>query len=132
MATWYKNTGGWWDNTDIKSNDGISAEEQLKDTSSLLNYYKKLIQLKQSNPALANGQYSNAINDNKEVFSFYRKHKNKKVLVVVNLSGTEQTAMFEEVYKKYIPMFGENKIQNSSIHLNPYEIAVFEVKLVHH
>jgi alpha-amylase len=128
MATWYKNTGGWWDNTDIRSNDGISAEEQLIDSSSLLNYYKQLIQLKQSNPALANGNYAPAINDNNKVFSFYRKYKNRKVLVAVNLSGIEQTAIFEEAYKRYIPMFGKNMVQNSSIHLNPYEIAVFEVK----
>jgi alpha-amylase len=128
MATWYKNTGGWWDNTDIKSNDGISAEEQLNDTSSLLNYYKTLIQLKQSNPALANGNYANALNDNHEVFSFCRKYKNRKVLVAVNLSGAQQTAIFEEAYKRYIPMFGKSKVQNSSVHLNPYEIAVFDVK----
>jgi glycosidase len=128
MATWYKNTGSWWDNSEIKPNDGISAEEQLNDSNSLLNYYKSLIQLKQSNPALANGKYATAINDNNKVFSFYRKYENRKVLVAVNLSDAEQTAIFEEGYKKYVPLLGKSKVQNSSINLSPYEIAVFEVK----
>ena len=128
MATWYKNTGSWWDNTDIKPNDGISAEEQLSDSNSLLHYYKNLIQLKQSNPALANGKYANAMNDNNNVFSFYRIYENRKVLVAVNLSETEQTAKFEEVHKHYTPLLNKDKVQNSSINLTPYQIAVFEVK----
>jgi glycosidase len=128
MATWYKNTGSWWDSSEIKPNDGISAEEQLNDSNSLLNYYKSLIQLKQSNSALANGKYATATNNNNKVFSFYRKYENRIVLVAVNLSDVEQTAIFEEGHKKYIPLMGKAKVHNSSIDLSPYEIAVFEVK----
>jgi len=128
MATWYKNTGGWWENTNLKANDGVSAEEQINDSSSLFNYYKKIIQLKQSNPALAQGNYANAKNDNSKVFSFYRTRKNTKVLVAVNLSDETQTATFEQDYNKYIPLFGKSKVQNKNIQLTPYQVAVFEVK----
>lgn len=128
MAIWYKNTGPWWDKTNLKPNDGISVEEQMNDSSSLFNYYKKLIQLKQTNPALANGNYENAVNNNDMVFGFYRKFENRKVLVAVNLSGQAQTATFEQGYKKYLPLFGKSKVQNKAIMLTPYQVAVFEVK----
>jgi glycosidase len=128
MATWYKNTGSWWDNRNMKANDGISLEEQQNDSSSLFNHYKKIIQLKQSNPALAQGNYANAINNNNKVYSFYRTYNNTKVMVVVNLSNEKQTATFENDYSKSITLYGKNKFQDKSLQLNPYQLAVFEVK----
>jgi glycosidase len=59
MAFWYKNTGNWWTNKNQKSSDGISLEEQKQDPNSLFNFYKKIIKLRQSNDALANGKYEN-------------------------------------------------------------------------
>ncbi len=128
MALWYKSTGPWWDKTNLKPNDGISLEEQINDRNSLFNYYRHLIAVKQSNPALANGNYATAINDNDKVFSFYRKYKNREVLVAVNLSGDVQMANFEQGQKKYTPLFGNSKIQNKAVDLDPYQVVVFEVK----
>lgn len=128
MAIWYKNTGPWWDHTNLKANDGISVEEETRDSNSLLNYYKRLIQLKQSNPALAFGNYSNAVNNNDQVFSFLRKYKNQTVLVAVNLSGDVQNAILKEGFTKYLPLFGNSKVQHKTIHLNPYQVFVFAVK----
>ncbi len=128
MAIWYKNTGEWWDNTNLKPNDGVSVEEQINDSNSLFNYYKKLIRLKQTNPALAKGQFEHAVNDNDKVFSFCRKYKDRKVLIAVNLSGEIQSAVFNEAYRSYILLFGKNTVRNKKIRLNPYEVAVFEIK----
>jgi glycosidase len=127
MAIWYKDTGEWWDKTNLKPNDGISLEEQINDSSSLFNYYKKLIHLRQSSAALANGKYATAENDNGKTFSFYRKYENRKVLVAVNLSGEIQNTVFLDSYKSYRTLFGKDKVLNKSIKLNPYEVAVFEV-----
>jgi alpha-amylase len=128
MALWYKNTGEWWDKTNLKPNDGISLEEEIKDSNSLFNYYKKLIHLKQSNPALANGAYTNAENDNSKVFSFYRIHNDRKVLVIVNLSNELQKAILHDEYKKYTNLFSENAMHKNEVELKPYQLAVFEVK----
>ena len=128
MATWYENTGGWWENNLLKPVDGISAEEQLNNDSSLFNYYKKLIQLKQSNTSLANGAYENVINDNDSVFSFYRKNNNRIVLVVVNLSGEFQTAKFKASYKNHKLLFSKSPINQNDIQLNPYDVVVIEIK----
>ena len=128
MATWYERTGGWWDNNLLAPNDGISAEEQLNNDSSLFTYYKKLIRLKQSHPALANGAYQHAINDNDHVFSFYRTNTNRKVLVAVNLSGEVQTSRFKDVYKNETLLFGNSNLYDNMIQLKPYDVVVFQIK----
>ncbi len=92
MALWYKDTGSWWDSTNVKPNDGISLEEQKKDPGSLWNHYKKMIQLKKSSPALAHGKYQSAENENENVLSFLRYTDKENVLVVVNLSSSTQHA----------------------------------------
>ena len=35
LAVWYKNTGEWWNKSNLKANDGISLEEQRNDATSL-------------------------------------------------------------------------------------------------
>ena len=128
MANWYQNTGEWWNKRNTKPNDGISLEEQKKDPNSLFNYYKTLIHFRQNDPALANGVYSNAENNNSKVFSFYRTSNNRKLLVVVNLSNDSQRAAFADVFKKYTTLLGNNTIVKKAIILKPYELAVFELK----
>jgi glycosidase len=90
MAFWYKNTGPWWDSTKVKSNDGISFEEERKDPNSLWNHYKKMIALKKSTAALYAGKYVAAQNNNDNVFSFIRSTEREKILVATNLSSSLQ------------------------------------------
>lgn len=86
MAFWYKNTGPWWDSTNVKPNDGISLAEQKGDSQSLYNHYKKMIALKKSSPALASGKYRVVENNHDKFFSFIRYTDAEAVLVVVSLS----------------------------------------------
>jgi alpha-amylase len=124
MATWYRNVDASWNKAHLNVNDDISLEAQIKDTSSLFNYYKTMIKLKQSNPALAIGRYANVINDNSKVFSFVRTHQQHKVLVVVNLSNELQTATFEKISTKGAPLYGKAKFNQNQVALNPYEVVV--------
>jgi len=128
MALWYKDKGAWWNQTNLKDGDGISLEEEITDTNSLFNYYKKLIRLRQHNAALANGTYANAENTNDAVFSFYRIFNNKRVVVAVNLSDKVQKATLTESYKNYKQVFGKGVLQGNVIQLQPYGVAVFEIK----
>jgi alpha-amylase len=92
MAIWYKNTGPWWDSTNLKPNDGISLEEEKKNAGSLYNFYKTLLRLRKANPALYAGQYRAVSNNNAQVFTFLRFTRTQQLLVMVNLSGANQKA----------------------------------------
>ena len=102
-------------------------EEQKNNSSSLFNYYKKMIGLKQSNTALAIGKYANLPNNNSQIFSFIRIYKNQKVLVVVNLSGETQKGIFKQNFDTSHLLFGKSKFNNTALQLAPYEVAVFDV-----
>jgi glycosidase len=96
MALWYKDTGAWWNNTTVKANDGISAEEQQKDANSLFSFYRQLIKVKKMQPSLALGIYKPVVVDNDKVICFMRIYDNKetglyeRALVMINLSGENQ------------------------------------------
>lgn len=128
MALWYKNTGPWWDSTNIKPNDGISLEEEKNNPNSLFNFYKKIIKLRKSNSALSLGSFSNAANDNEQVLSFIRDDGKNKVLVAVNLSDKKQTANLQLPFTRYQSIYGETGVIQNRFELMPYGIAVWSIR----
>jgi glycosidase len=128
MAFWYKNTGNWWTNKNQKSNDGISLEEQKQDPNSLFNFYKKIIKLRQSNDALANGKYENVQNNSSSVFSFYRKEGNNTMLVAVNLADTIQEFEYTDFKHSSLDLLNQ-KHQLSKINvLQPFQISIWRIE----
>lgn len=90
MAVWYKNTGPWWDSTDLKPNDGLSLQEEEFEPNSLWNWYRSLIHLHTSHIVFYNGKYAGLTNDNNQVFSFIRYTDDSSAVVAVNLSDSSQ------------------------------------------
>jgi glycosidase len=138
MALWYKNSGPWWDQTNLKPDDGISLEEERPDSNSLWNFYRKMIRLRRTNSSLVDGAYQTLANDNDSVFSFSRHEKNKGAIVVLNLSGAPQQVSVDFTQSKLKltgplqQLWGNEKAGASSgqlkIALPPYAIEVWEVK----
>lgn len=136
MALWYKNSGPWWDSTNLHADDGISVEEEKNNQGSLFNYYKNLITLRKKTPALNSGHYKTILNDNDAVFSFLRYTNNDHVIVIINLSGSRQntnlTGLPLPVSQKtqWLSLLNKNiKISpNKPFILQPYEVQVWEVQ----
>lgn len=135
MTFWYKNTGPWWDSTTVKPNDRISLEEQKNDPRSLYNHYKKIIALKKSSEALANGAYRIVENDQNDFFSFIRYTSNETVLVVVSLSGIPERVNIRldgsRKYKSAGSLLNKEsrKLDNNrfALELPPYGAQVFKL-----
>ncbi|WP_262248052.1 alpha-amylase family glycosyl hydrolase [Parapedobacter soli] len=94
MAYWYKDTGPWWDESNISPNDGISLEEQQADGESLWNHYRSLIALRSNHDALVNGHYRTVPNTTENVLSFVRESPEERILVVINLGDTTESLTF--------------------------------------
>ena len=136
MALWYRNTGPWWDSTNVKPNDGISLEEERKDPNSLFNFYKKVIRLRESNAALSSGSYQTLPNNNGKVLSFLRREKNT-VCVIINLSDQMQKVVlnlskanvkvkgFAKLWGKNIARLAGNSI---SVSLPGFSMQVLEIR----
>jgi alpha-amylase len=98
MALWYKDTGPWWDSTNLKPFDGISLEEEQPDPQSLWNYYRQLLTLRNAYPVFQTGSYDSLSNTNPKVFSWCRLKGNKDVAwLVVNLSPQTQGTRLDGV-----------------------------------
>ena len=128
MSHWYKNSGAWWTNANQKANDGISLEEQQNDPNSLFQFYKKTIELKQSQSALATGTYQHAPNNNPNVLSFYRVNQDQKVLVVFNLSDEKQMVRMNDEIKKARNLLHRKLTFEQEMMLDPYQFTVWQVK----
>lgn len=128
MATWYANTGPWWTNRNISSNDGISVEEQMDDPASLLYHYRKMLKLRRKYEALSIGTYAHVENNNDFVFSFKRKTESGSVCVAANLSDQVQTVMLKGDQVKLKAIHGQKSMIGDTIQLEPYQIRIWEVR----
>jgi len=72
-----------------------SVTDELKDADSILNFYKRVLAVRHNEPALAEGEYIALNESDPNVLSYLRRYKNEAVLVVLNMSGSEQEASFD-------------------------------------
>jgi alpha-glucosidase len=66
--------------------NGINVRDQQHNPSSLLNYYRHLLQVRRDTPALIAGEYIPVNNTAREYLAFVRKSEEQSVLVILNFS----------------------------------------------
>jgi alpha-glucosidase len=72
-----------------------NVETEKTDPQSILNYYRRLLEMRHKDRALLDGKYV-ALNENDpNVLSYLRTYKGRSVLVVLNMSGTTQKISLE-------------------------------------
>ena len=104
-----------------------NAEVEDGDENSVLNYFRKLNNLRKQNEILLNGDYEELLKDNENIFAFLRSIGNKKIYVLVNftLSETLFSAGFLSRAKK---IFGNYESDNKG-KLKPLEAVVYEEEI---
>ncbi len=71
-----------------------NVQVQIQDPDSVLNYYKKIIQLRRSSPALLKGGYIPLNENDTNVLAYMREYEGQRILVVLNMSGQVRTSAF--------------------------------------
>ena len=72
-----------------------NVASELANPDSVLNFYKKLLALRRTNPALLEGSYVPLNENDPNVISYLRQYKDQTVLVAINMSGSEQSVGFD-------------------------------------
>jgi alpha-glucosidase len=72
-----------------------NVEAEKKDPNSILNFYKNLLALRHTNPALLDGDYVAVNQNDPNVYSYLRRYKGQAVLVVLNMSENPQNVSFD-------------------------------------
>ena len=112
---WPKEIGRDGERTPMQWNDGANAgfskkkpwlpvpasykthnvADEMKDANSVLSFYRQLLALRHREPALLDGDYVSLNNDDPNVLTYVRRYKDEAILVVLNMSASEQKARFD-------------------------------------
>ncbi|MCL6570662.1 MAG: alpha-glucosidase [Bacillus sp. (in: Bacteria)] len=109
----------------------INVESQQKDVSSILNFYKKLIQLKKSNEVFTYGTYDLLEKNDPKIYAYTRTLADAKVIIIVNLST--KPAVLESISLEFSHLLLNNYQVPAheplqKITLKPYETRVYVIK----
>ncbi len=105
----------------------INVASEERDPNSLLNFYKKLIQLRRSNPQLREGEFAGIDEANKAVLSYLRKTPDgKAVLVSLNLTASPQKVSLAEAGgKSATALVSSYPVPNGDVALGGFTLPPF-------
>lgn len=132
-----------WDNTEnsgfttgmpwLKVNPNyneINVKKQEQDPESILNYFRKTVQLRKNNLVLVYGKYSLLDKENPDVFAYLRELDGKRVLVLLNFTDKNTSYNLNLKLGKYEVLLNNyndtTKIKNNT--LRPYESLVIAIE----
>ena len=110
----------------------VNEKLQEKDPESILNYFRKMIQLRKSNKILVYGEYKLLDKDNPQVYAFTRGSDSDRVLVLLNFSKENVAWNIPEAMKLsshvLINNYPELKTDKSTVSMNAYQAVVVQLK----
>jgi alpha-glucosidase len=117
--------------------NGINVRDQMHNPSSLLNYYKHLLQVRKNSAALIAGEYVPLNNTAKDYFAFIRKSNKQTVLVILNFSSKKLDLDFSRTkeikgHDLQILFSSAERLKTSKpprgLTISPFEVFIAEVQ----
>ncbi|WP_252250209.1 alpha-glucosidase [Clostridium sp. ZBS13] len=109
----------------------INAESQISDENSVLSFYKKLIKLRKSDEfkdAIVYGEFKPTLEQYDNIFSFYRKGKEKKLMLIANYQKDEYKIRIPSLPKKVlINNYETITIEENELNLQGYQVLILEI-----
>ena len=104
----------------------LNVESESKNPDSLLNWYSRAIHVRQQHPSIfGKGALEFVDSDNTKVLTYLRKYNDETILVVANLSASEQSTEIKLNRfdgKTPTDLFGKAKL--SAIGTDPYKLSL--------
>jgi oligo-1,6-glucosidase len=108
--------------------DKINVKAAESDANSTLNYFKKMVAFRKTNPILTYGKYTLLDKDNPDVYAYTREYDGKKLLILLNFSTKIATADTGLKLKKAKVLLGNYPKPSKTGILQPYESIIYELK----
>lgn len=104
----------------------INVDESIKDTDSVLHYYKKLINLRKENEIIRFGKYVVIDKNNPNIYAYERILNYEKLVVICNFYSEATEFEYENIEKSSVLIStNENQIfDENKVHLRPYESMI--------
>ncbi len=113
------------DNSMLKA--GISVEAQLEDENSLLTFYQSWSRLRNTYPALAEGEMTQSSISGSTIASWYMSTGAQKLLVIHNGAGAEKTVTVSDSMAKPVALLGSATTSGNELTLGAHSSVVFEL-----
>jgi alpha-glucosidase len=109
--------------------EGTNVSQQRDEPDSMLNFYRRMLAVRKSSPALIQGDYRELSEDSEKIFAFLRSASGQRCLVALNYSDRPVSIAFDlnSTDRKLIYSNGE---RDSCVDLTTLEIAPFEILIV--
>ena len=111
--------------------EGLNVAAQENDPNSLLNFYRRMLRMRQETPALIAGDYQPLHEDMEDYLAFLRSTGKQSCLVVLNYSDKPHILAFDVVTDHTKVVFSsEARGKTADLHhltLSPFEIFIAEI-----
>lgn len=108
----------------------INQDIQEKDPNSVLNYFRKVVQLRKDHQVLTYGAYTLLDKNNPNVYAYTREDHGEKMLVVLNFSKQKTTTTLNINTKgaeAVLSNYATAPVAGKTISLRPYEAVVYQL-----
>lgn len=101
----------------------INVQESITDEDSVLNYYRKLIELRKQHKIIQEGKYESMYLDHTQIFAYKRTLGSQELVVFANFYGQDASVDFDlSGYELLLSNYnGNDKVK---VNLRPYEVIV--------
>jgi alpha-glucosidase len=109
-----------------------NVADESKDPDSVLAFYRQILKLRRSNPALRQGSYTPVNESDPNVLSYLRIYKDQGVVVALNMSGKKQKIKLELKGAGFtsasnLLTTGNGTVQGAELSLGPYGVFIGEL-----
>lgn len=109
-----------------------NVTQAWKDSHSILNLYKKLIQFRKKSAALQFGKYNSWETNDEAIFAFTRSHEDNTVLIVLNYSSKKKVVSLpfssgRIVLSTYMDVADDKMCRPEQLHLRPDEGLIIQL-----
>ena len=107
----------------------INVKSEEEDSDSILNFYKKMINLRREHLCLIYVKYELILENSEEIFAYTRTLDDEKFIVITNLSNKEVNYSFETYKLKYKNLILSNYEVNEHCDYNEFKLRPYEARL---
>ncbi|MCB0517873.1 MAG: alpha-glucosidase [Lewinellaceae bacterium] len=109
----------------------VNVEAENKDPASVLNHFRKMVQLRKQHPALVYGKYQLLQPEHPTVYAYTRSLGDEELLVLLNFSDKKSGLALADVAtigEVLINNYGTVEMDKDAVRLEPYQALVFSLK----
>ncbi len=103
----------------------INARAARQDPGSVFHHYRRLIELRRSEPAVAHGDFTMLLPDDERVYAFTRRLGSVDLLVVANFSSEPATAEVDEAWAGAELVLGNVEPAGGGLELAAWEARIY-------